>query len=194
MRVALCATFTAFMLCVNALRESEHDVSLQEALGSRADVRAQGPVNLDGTVAKKGWECGKPEEDVANRELVKDPKTKGRYLVYNWLKKDACQGAAADKWRVMRDGVDREERKSQCKSSITGAWDDHGCMTVEWRIDNNKCWMRGRNSDGTFNNEVVKKRSEGAVTVTCNDIMNASVLAKYSVDRFDDSNMFWFHV
>ena len=34
---------------------------------------------------RKGWECGKPEKNVTNRDLVKNAKSKAEHLVYQPL-------------------------------------------------------------------------------------------------------------
>jgi len=106
---------------------------LVEALENRENrgFSAGPPVDLDGTVAKKGWECGKPEKDVPNRELVKNAKRKAQYLIYKWLKKEVCPLQHSQFWRAMRPWDNgKQERGELCKSTITGALAD-----IEgWRV------------------------------------------------------------
>ena len=112
---------------VAALRDmetSETASDLVEALETRENrgFSAGPPVDLDGTVAKKGWECGMPEKDVPNRELVKNAKTKAQYLIYKWLKKEVCPEQQSKYWRAMRPwDIGKKERGEPCKSTITGA-------------------------------------------------------------------------
>ena len=99
---------------------------LVEALENRNRGFSAGPpVDLDGTVAKKGWECGMPEKDVPNRELVKNAKRKAQYLIYKWLKKKKCPEQQKLFWRAIRPfDIGKKERGELCKSDITGALAD----------------------------------------------------------------------
>ena len=107
--------------------ETETASELFDALENRSHQSHAGelgePVDLDGTVAKKGWECGKPADDVPNRELVKNAKKKAQYLIYNWLKKSVCPPSLGEKeqhWVARPPSVLDQKRGKPCKSSITG--------------------------------------------------------------------------
>ncbi|CAL1152521.1 unnamed protein product [Cladocopium goreaui] len=169
---------------------------LVEALENRENrgFSAGPPVDLDGTVAKKGWECGKPEKDVPNRELVKNAKRKAQYLIYKWLKKEVCPLQHSQFWRAMRPWDNgKQERGELCKSTITDAEDSLGCMHFKWELDEGNCgWHDGRDRRGRPR---IFPTIRGKATVLCSDIMNATVLKSYPLDHwYDSDNIAWFHV
>lgn len=166
---------------------------LVEALENRNRGFSAGPpVDLDGTVAKKGWECGMPEKDVPNRELVKNAKRKAQYLIYKWLKKKKCPEQQKLFWRAIRPfDIGKKERGELCKSDITGAEDSLGCMHFKWELHEGNCgWHDGKTSWGRLG---TFRTTKGKATVLCSDIMNATVLESYPLDHwYDSDNIGWY--
>ena len=123
-RAIAIAVTTVLFLEVEASRSFETETASEffDALENRSHQSAGefGPVDLDGTVAKKGWECGKPADDIPNRELVKNAKKKAQYLIYNWLKTDVCPDEKEKHWVARPPQVLDHKRGKPCKSSITG--------------------------------------------------------------------------
>lgn len=181
------------LVTTGALRDQNEESGLLGALQNRSGMSMSSgpPLDLDGTVAKKGWECGQPEKDVPNRDLVKDAKSKAQNLVYNWLKTDVCPEEKQHFWRAMRPSVLDEKRGEPCKSSITGTEDSIGCMKLDWDLDAGNCGShQGRDRRGR---ERTYETKRGTATVLCSDIMSETVRRKYGVDQLK-SSIAWFHV
>lgn len=195
-RLAWLLVLVTVVTPIAAIRDVGTEASdLVDALENRENRDFSGPpVDLDGTVAKKGWECGKPEKDVPNRELVKNAKTKAQYLIYKWLKKEVCPEQRSEFWRAMRPWDEgKKQRGELCQSTITGAEDSLGCMHFKWELDKGNCgWHKGEDRRGRSKTFPTVR---GYATVLCSDIMNATVLTSYRLDRWHDSDHIgWFHV
>ncbi|CAL1150257.1 unnamed protein product [Cladocopium goreaui] len=179
--------------------ETETASELFDALENRSHQSHAGelgePVDLDGTVAKKGWECGKPADDVPNRELVKNAKKKAQYLIYNWLKKSVCPPSLGEKeqhWVARPPSVLDQKRGKPCKSSITGQEDSIGCMKFHWDLDVGECGSKlvsqvQSPEEKKLNIKAMQDRftvKGGTATVLCSDLMSESVRKTYPLDHF----------
>ena len=168
------------------LAEMEHRSSKQ------TDGLDEPPLKLDGTVAKKGWECGQPEKDVPNRDLVKNAKDKAQNLVYLWLRHIKCPEDAGF-WRVLRPRVvETFKRGDKLKSSISGNFDALGGMMLEWDIDKGQCGTKKgkdrRGRDRTF------PVTMGKVAVLCSDLMDEGLRKTYgNFERLPEDTA-WYHV
>ena len=166
-RLAWLLVLVTVVTPIAAIRDVGTEASdLVDALENRENRDFSGPpVDLDGTVAKKGWECGKPEKDVPNRELVKNAKTKAQYLIYKWLKKEVCPEQRSKFWRAMRPWDEgKKQRGELCQSTITGAlaieaWQSrcHGGATVVPRLFGSTGFSKVQQLGPVLHTEVWKK-------------------------------------
>mmetsp|Transcript_28143 Transcript_28143/g.66861 ORF Transcript_28143/g.66861 Transcript_28143/m.66861 type:complete len:177 (-) Transcript_28143:184-714(-) len=168
----------ALALAVGERVEVER-LEVQRAMQNRS-LHQEPSSDLDQTVRKKNWECGEPE---GKKDMVKNPKKKAAYMVYNHLKLKVCPQERGSIWQVVKPEV--SVTSERCTSSITGRKDSSGCLSVPWAIGQGFCGMvMGRFSK-------LYPRTDGTAVVLCSDLLDPYTVRTYKVDDFERSTRWY---